>query len=84
MLINKYEKKKKIESSKIFRKKKSRITQKIKNNRNEIFAFNRSDERYLFNYYFIIKTFIANITFFKIDKIKKNRREYFKTKQIFF
>ena len=84
MLINKYEKKKEIESSKISLKKKSRTAQKIENNRNEISASYEYDKRYSFNYHFISKTFIANITFFKIDEIKENRREYFKTNQVFF
>ena len=79
MLINIYEKKKEIESNKMFLKKKSRTAQKIKNDKNEIFAPCEHDERYLFNHHFISKTFIINITSFKIDEIKENRREYFET-----
>ena len=63
----------------VFKKRESRTAQKIENNKNEISAPYEHDERYLFNYYFISKTFIANITSFKIDEIKKNRWEYSKT-----
>ena len=78
-MINEYEEKEKIESNKTTRKKKSKIAQKIENDKNENFAPCERDKRYLFNYYFITKTFIASITFFKIDKIKKSRREYSET-----
>ena len=68
----------------VFKKKESRTAQKIENDKNEIFAPCEHDKRYLFNYYFILKTFIASIMFFKIDEIKKNRRKYLETNQIFF
>ena len=78
MLTDVYEKKKKIESNKMSLKKKNlELRKKLKNNKNEIFAPCEHDKRYLFNYYFISKTLIVNITFFKIDEIKKSRREYF-------
>ena len=73
MLINEYEEKKEIESSKMSLKKKSQTAQKIDNDKNEIFTSYKHHKKCLFNYYFIIKTFIISITFFKIDRIKESR-----------
>ena len=79
MLINKYKKKKNIKSNKTIFKKKSRIAKKIENDKDEIYALNEHDERYLYNHYFTSKTFIIYITSFKVDEIKKSRREYSNT-----
>ena len=84
MLINKYEKKKDIESNKTSLKKKSRIAKKIENNKNEICAFNKHCEKYICNYHFALKTFFAYSMFFKVREIKRNRREHIKTNQILF